>query len=77
MLEEFTPCYALSHVRGEMQPIVMPSPLFGEGGLRSLPPYRPHRYSRAVMSVRTAEAGYQLFVAVSRPLKSPNVPILP
>ena len=32
MLEEFTPLYALSHVRGEMQPIVMPSPLFGEGG---------------------------------------------
>ena len=77
MLEEFTPllrplpcagrdathCYALTPVRG--------------GGLRSLPPYKPHRYSRAVMSVRTAEAGYQLFVAVSRPLKSPNVPILP
>ena len=57
--------------------VVMPSPLFGEGGLRFLPPYGPHRYSRAVVHVRTAEAGYQRFAAVSRPLKSPNVPILP
>ena len=62
---------------GSEATIVVPSlPCLGRGA-PVLTPFMGRTFKPGRMSVRTAEAGYQLFVAVSRPLKSPNVPILP